>query len=333
MTALDALDLALPVTAALWGAATGTLLPRAAYRFSTPPGQDWRTHCPTGHPLRGWLGPTPCPTCPTPTPTEGPTPTEPAAPADAPAVPTSAPAAAGGESAAPADGEPAPAPGEPAAPADAPAPADGEDVPQGPPAPDDESRTGGAGGKTKTATPHHPAPATLALTTALTCTALALATGPRPELAVWLLLAPVGVLLAVVDFRVQRLPDPLTLPLAATALALLGVAALLPEHAGHWRTSLYAALALGAGYLLLFLINPGGMGFGDVKLALGTGAALGWYGWPTVLLGTFAGFLLGALYGGALVVVRRAGRKTAIAFGPFLIAGAFAGLLVGAYTA
>ncbi|MFJ3796515.1 prepilin peptidase [Streptomyces sp. NPDC090088] len=341
MTALDALDLALPVTAALWGAATGTLLPRAAYRFSTPAGEPWHTHCPTGHPLRSWLGPTPCPACPTPTPTEGPTPTEPAAPADAPTVP--APAA--DESAAPADGEPAADVAAPAAPTAAPAPAapapataepaaaDGEDAPQGPPAPDDESRTGGAGGKTKTATPHHPAPATLALTTALTCTALALATGPRPELAVWLLLAPVGVLLAVVDFRVQRLPDPLTLPLAAAALALLGLAALLPEHAGHWRTSLYAALALGAGYFLLFLINPGGMGFGDVKLALGTGAALGWYGWPTVLLGTFAGFLLGALYGGALVVVRRAGRKTAIAFGPFLIAGAFAGLLVGAYTA
>ncbi len=41
------------------------------------------------------------------------------------------------------------------------------------------------------------------------------------------------------------------------------------------------------------------MGFGDVKLALGAGAVLGWYGWPTVLLGTLAGFLCGALYGGA----------------------------------
>ncbi|MEU9381019.1 A24 family peptidase, partial [Streptomyces sp. NPDC048279] len=106
-----------------------------------------------------------------------------------------------------------------------------------------------------------------------------------------------------------------------------------PEHAGHWLTALCASLALGAAYFVLFLVNPGGMGFGDVKLALGTGAVLGWYGWPTVLLGTFAGFLFGALYGGALVVVRRAGRRTAIAFGPFLIAGAFAALLVGAYTA
>ncbi|MFG2356723.1 prepilin peptidase [Streptomyces sp. NPDC048521] len=190
-----------------------------------------------------------------------------------------------------------------------------------------------AGEHTASAPRLAPSGALLAAATALTCAALAAATGTRPELAVWLLLAPVGVLLAVVDFRVQRLPDPLTLPLAAGALALLGLTALLPEHAGHWLTALYAALALGGGYYVLHRINPAGMGFGDVKLAVGMGAVLGWYGWPTVLLGTFAGFLFGALYGGALVVVRRAGRKTAIPFGPFLMAGAFAGLLIGAYAA
>ncbi|MFD5267339.1 prepilin peptidase [Streptomyces sp. NPDC058335] len=171
------------------------------------------------------------------------------------------------------------------------------------------------------------------LVTALLCAGLALATGIRPELAVWLLLAPVGVLLAAVDLRVKRLPDPLTLPLAAVALALLGVAALLPEHAGDWTTALLGALALSAGYLVLHLVNPGGMGFGDVKLALGAGAVLGWYGWATVMLGTFAGFLFGALYGGALLLTRRAGRKTAIPFGPFLIAGVYAGVLMGAYAA
>jgi len=84
---------------------------------------------------------------------------------------------------------------------------------------------------------------------------------------------------------------------------------------------------------VLFLVNPGGMGFGDVKLALGAGAVLGWYGWPAVMLGTLAGFVFGALYGGALVVARKAGRRTAIPFGPFLISGAFTGLLIGAYAA
>ena len=84
---------------------------------------------------------------------------------------------------------------------------------------------------------------------------------------------------------------------------------------------------------MLFLISPNGMGFGDVKLALGLGAVLGWYGWGSVVLGTFAGFLFGGLYGLALVVARRAGRRTSIPFGPFLIAGAFVGLLIGAYAA
>ncbi|PBC62077.1 prepilin peptidase [Streptomyces sp. Tue6028] len=173
----------------------------------------------------------------------------------------------------------------------------------------------------------------ISLTTAVVCAGLALATGTRPELAVWLLLAPLGVLLAVVDFRVQRLPDVLTLPLAGAALVLLGAAALVPEHAGDWSTALYGALALGGAYFLLFLINPNGMGFGDVKLALGLGAVLGWYGWSVVLLATFAGFLFGGLYGMGLVVVRRAGRKTSIPFGPFLVAGAYVGLLIGAYAA
>ncbi|WP_369171561.1 A24 family peptidase [Streptomyces sp. R28] len=178
-----------------------------------------------------------------------------------------------------------------------------------------------------------PSAAPMATVTALVCAALAVATDTRPELGVWLLLAPVGVLLTVVDFRVRRLPNPLTLTLAGAALALLGLVALVPEHAGDWPTAVWATLALGAGYYVLYLVNPGGMGFGDVKLALGAGAVLGWYGWSTVMLGTFAGFLFGALYGWALVLLRRAGRKSAIPFGPFLVGGAFVGLLMGAYAA
>ncbi|RSM86758.1 prepilin peptidase [Streptomyces sp. WAC 01325] len=182
-------------------------------------------------------------------------------------------------------------------------------------------------------TSYGPGAAGLATATSLVCAALAAATGTRPELGVWLLLAPVGVLLTVVDLRVRRLPNPLTLSLAGATLGLLGLVALVPEHAGDWPTAAWGALALGAGYYALHLINPAGMGFGDVKLALGVGAALGWYGWPTVMLGTFAGFLFGALYGWGLVALRRAGRRSAIAFGPFLLGGALAGLLIGAYAA
>ncbi|MET7681249.1 A24 family peptidase [Streptomyces sp. NPDC005423] len=178
-----------------------------------------------------------------------------------------------------------------------------------------------------------PGTGTVVTVTVLLCGVLAAATGPRPELAVWLPLTPVGVLLAAVDLRVRRLPDVLTLPFAGAALALLGVAALLPEHAGRWPAALYGALALGAGHALLLLLDPGGMGFGEVKLALGAGAVLGWYGWPTVLLGSCAGFVCGALYAGVLAVAGRAGREGALPFGPFLLAGAFLGVLAGAYSA
>ncbi|MCX5269284.1 prepilin peptidase [Streptomyces sp. NBC_00199] len=285
-------DLTLTAVAALWGAVTGALLPRAAYRFSVPPEeeQDQQTTEPDENDEQAGQ--------------------------EAPEAP------------------------------EAPEAADGPVAPDGP---------GGreAGGGWRAACPAgHPlrgwlgraycrrcadtvAPGALLLPvlTALLCAALAMATGMRPESAVWLALAPVGVLLAVVDIRVRRLPDPLTLPLAAAALALLGLAALLPEHAGDWTTALLGALALGAGYLVLHLVNPGGMAFGDVKLALGMGAVLGWYGWPTVMLGTFAAFLFGALYGGVLFVVGRGGRGTLIAFGPFMLVGTLAGLLVGAYAA
>lgn len=292
--------------AALWGAATGLLVPRAAYRFSVRPGEPWRDACPAGHPLTGparaWLGITRCATCagaPVAGVRTGAEATEPgpAAPADA-------------VGSGPVPSADAVGPG-PVPPVDGPAsavPLPAESPPTGP-----------------RYAPYRLAP----VVTALVCAALAWSTGARPELAVWLVLAPIGVLLASVDHRVHRLPDSLTLPAAGAAAVLLGLAALLPEHAGSWLSALLGGLVLGAFYFLLFLINPSGMGFGDVKLALSLGVALGWYGWAVVFAGGFAGFLFGAVYGVVLVALRRAGRRTGIPFGPFMLAGALLGLLFG----
>jgi leader peptidase (prepilin peptidase)/N-methyltransferase len=159
------------------------------------------------------------------------------------------------------------------------------------------------------------------------------AVGPRPELAVWLLTAPVALALAAVDASVNRLPDVLTLPLAGGTAALLGLAALLPHPGGSWPRALLGAVVLAGGYAVLFLINRRGMGFGDVKLALALGAALGWYGWGVLFAGTFLGFLLGAVYGVSLMLAGRAGRRTAMAFGPFMVLGALAGVVAGGLAA
>ena len=160
------------------------------------------------------------------------------------------------------------------------------------------------------------------------CASLAAVTGARPELAVWLLLVPVCLTLALVDLRVFRLPDVLTLPALAATAALLGLAALLPAHDGSWPRALLGAAAVGLLYLLLFLINPAGMGFGDVKLAPTLGLALGWYGWGALVIGTFAAFALGAVVGLALLVTGRATRKSPLPFGPFMLVGCAVGLLL-----
>lgn len=175
--------------------------------------------------------------------------------------------------------------------------------------------------------------APLAALTAGVCALLAAAVGARPELVAYVGLAPLLVLLALVDRTVHRLPDVLTLPLAAAVAALLGAAALAPGSAGSWRLALLGGGALGAAYLLLHLINPAGMGFGDVKLALSLGVALGWYGWGVWSAGALLGLLYGALYGLHLVLRGPEMRHQGYAFGPFMAAGALTGVLLGGFGA
>lgn len=116
-----------------------------------------------------------------------------------------------------------------------------------------------------------------AVATALVCAALAAATGPRPELVAWLVMTPVAVLLAAVDQRVRRLPDVLTLPLAAAGAVLLGLVGRLTGETAAWRRALLGGLLLGAFYLVLYLANPRGIGLGDVLTEL-LGRVLGTWG-------------------------------------------------------
>jgi leader peptidase (prepilin peptidase) / N-methyltransferase len=71
------------------------------------------------------------------------------------------------------------------------------------------------------------------------------------------------------------------------------------------------------------------MGFGDVKLGGVLGLGLGWFGLPHVLVGVVYAFVLGGLVSLALIVGRRATRRSAIAFGPFLVLGFLLAVLTG----
>ena len=148
-----------------------------------------------------------------------------------------------------------------------------------------------------------------------------------PEVAAYCVLGAVGIALAAIDVRVQRLPDRLTLPTYPALLALLAVAALISHHAWPLTRAVLGGLVLGGAYLLLGVIRPGGLGGGDIKVAGLAGLALGWLGWRAVFDGAALGFLLAGAAGLVLLAARRVTLRSQISFGPFLIGGALLAML------
>ncbi|GAA0440971.1 A24 family peptidase [Leifsonia naganoensis] len=145
----------------------------------------------------------------------------------------------------------------------------------------------------------------------------------------FLYLAAISVALAVIDIDTHTLPNRIVLPAYAIGGALLGTALILE---GEWSRLVSAAVGCAAAflfYLVLALARPGGMGFGDVKLAGVLGLYLGSLGWAQLAIGVFAAFVLGGVFGIALTVTRRATRTSGIPFGPWMLAGAWLGILAG----
>jgi leader peptidase (prepilin peptidase) / N-methyltransferase len=139
-----------------------------------------------------------------------------------------------------------------------------------------------------------------------------------------------GVALAAIDLAVRRLPNRLVLPAyPVIAVLLAGAGAVEQDWASVLRAGL-GGLALFLFFFVLATIHPEGMGFGDVKLAGVIGLVLGYLSWSALLVGAFAAFFLGAVVGIIAIAVGRAGRKTALPFGPFMVGGALLALWITA---
>lgn len=132
-------------------------------------------------------------------------------------------------------------------------------------------------------------------------------------------------LLIAIDLAVFRLPDKIVLPLYPIVFGGLAVTAAMFDDWGSLGRAAAAAAALLAFYFVLALINPSGLGLGDVKLSGVLGAFLGWLGWPAVLAGTLAAFVINAVVALVLLAAGRVGAKSGIAFGPAMVIGAVVG--------
>jgi leader peptidase (prepilin peptidase)/N-methyltransferase len=144
-----------------------------------------------------------------------------------------------------------------------------------------------------------------------------------------LYLAAISIALAIIDIRLKRLPNAIVLPAYPVAVALLATPAVLAGDPGRMVRAVICGVAMWAFYFVLMMINPRGMGYGDVKLAGVLGLYLGWFGVGQAVVGTFAAFVLGGVLGLGLILFGRAGRKSHLPFGPFMLAAVWLALLVG----
>ncbi|SCL15535.1 leader peptidase (prepilin peptidase) / N-methyltransferase [Micromonospora rhizosphaerae] len=156
------------------------------------------------------------------------------------------------------------------------------------------------------------------------CGSVATAVGAAPALPAFLLLAAIAVPLALVDLKVLRLPDPLVGAALVGGVVLLVLASVVERDAGALLRAGLAALVCGVGYSTLALLPGSQLGFGDVKLGAVLGLYLGWLGWFAVVAGVLLAPVLNLPLVIGLVIAGRAGRKTAVPYGPAMLVAAIA---------
>lgn len=147
-----------------------------------------------------------------------------------------------------------------------------------------------------------------------------------PVLLYW---AAIGIALALIDLDHHRLPLVIVTPSYVVTAVLLTLASVLTGDYARLLVAAIGLIVLGGLYLALAVAKPGAMGGGDVRLAGVLGMLLGWFGVSELIVGGFSAFLIGGVIGTALIIIRRAGRKSGIPFGPSMLAGAAVGVFAG----
>ncbi|MDD5430640.1 MAG: prepilin peptidase [Candidatus Pacebacteria bacterium] len=162
---------------------------------------------------------------------------------------------------------------------------------------------------------------------------------------VWILILLGFLLVWVIDYRLNIIPNELNLTLAILGIILVAIreyydkfgafagsfvgsyAALFGMRENIWANHFFGALV---GFLIIglivFLTKTRGMGVGDLKLAVVLGLI---FGWPDVFFILIFSFIIGALFSLYLLISGKKTFKEAVPFGPFLVIGSLAAMFFG----
>jgi leader peptidase (prepilin peptidase)/N-methyltransferase len=138
-----------------------------------------------------------------------------------------------------------------------------------------------------------------------------------------------GILLTVTDLDTRLIPNRILVRYGGVGAILLVIGGL---FAADLESLLDAAVGSAAYFGIMFglaLLARGALGYGDVKLAAFIGLFAGYLGWRYVLTAAISAFIVAGLVALILLATRLAGRKDAIAFGPFMVVGGFIALYLG----
>jgi leader peptidase (prepilin peptidase)/N-methyltransferase len=128
--------------------------------------------------------------------------------------------------------------------------------------------------------------------------------------------------LSMIDIDTKLLPKKIVYISGAFLVFFLTLDAIIAGDFEPLRNSVIVA-AVYSGFLFILWFVTGGraMGFGDVRLAIFLGFAMGYYGFIVSYAGLLVSLFLGAFIGIGVAIASGGGRKMKIPFGPFLAMG------------
>jgi leader peptidase (prepilin peptidase)/N-methyltransferase len=153
--------------------------------------------------------------------------------------------------------------------------------------------------------------------------------GSRFVVPAYLWFVAITVVLTVTDVRAKLIPNRITAPGGLVGAGLLAVGVLLDGDPERLLWALIGAVGYFLFMLVLALIVPGGLGFGDVKLAPFLGAFVAAEHLGFVVIAAVGSYLIGGITSALLLITRIKSRKDTIPFGPYMVVAAYVALFAG----